>query len=193
MLLLSFLVLSIIIGWIRGGELSRFQNINLKRLWILIISLGLQLFIILFGMNNVTFALDYIKELYILSYVFLVIYLLLNITNRQLVIVFVGVILNGLAFIFNNGKMPVSVEGLKLAGLNNVVDLVEANKLALYAPLTDGTKYGFLSKLIIIQKPFPYNAVLSIGDVVIALGLFIFIQSVMLDLVNDRHSGLSFR
>lgn len=193
MLLLSFLVLSIIIGWIRGGELSRFQNINLKRLWILIISLGLQLFIILFGMNNVTFALDYIKELYILSYVFLVIYLLLNITNRQLVIVFVGVILNGLAFIFNNGKMPVSVEGLKLAGLNNVVDLVAANKLALYAPLTDGTKYGFLSKLIIIQKPFPYNAVLSIGDVVIALGLFIFIQSVMLDLVNDRHSGLSFR
>lgn len=193
MLLLSFLVLSIIIGWIRGGEISRFQNINLKRLWILIISLGLQLFIILFGMNNVTFALDYIKELYILSYVFLVIYLLLNITNRQLVIVFVGVIFNGLAFIFNNGKMPVSVEGLKLAGLYNVVDLVEANKLALYAPLTDGTKYGFLSKLIIIQKPFPYNTVLSIGDVVIALGLFIFIQSVMLDLVNERHSGLSFR
>jgi len=193
MLLLSLIVFSIIIGWLRGGELSRFQNINLKRLWVLLIALGIQIFVVLFGASGNSFALDYIKELYMASYILLVVYLLLNITNRHLLMVLLGVILNLVAFIFNRGKMPVSVPGLELAGLSDIAKLVEGNKLALYTQLTDDTKYAFLSKLIAIGKPFPFTQVLTIGDIIIGLGLFIFIQSIMLGLVSEKRSGLSFR
>ena len=89
--------------------------------------------------------------------------------------------MNLACFLANSMKMPISIEGLKLAGYNNLIDLLEGGKMALYTPLTADTKYALLSQLITIQEPFPFPQLLSIGDVIIYIGIFIFVQSTMLD------------
>lgn len=192
MLIILCLILSVVIGWIRGGELSNFQRLSFKKLWLLILALILQIFIVIFGMNNNAFVLDNYKIFYMISYGLLIIYLIVNIVNRQLLVILAGVILNILVFISNNGRIPISVDGLRLAGLNDLADLVVGNKLYLYVELTDKVKYGSLSKIITLQKPFPYTAVVSVGDVLVSLGVFIFIQSVMLGLVKEKRRGIQF-
>lgn len=192
MLIILCLFLSVVIGWIRGGELSNFQKLNFKKLWLLILAFALQFFIVTFGMTNNAFVLDNYKTLYMISYGLLIVYLIVNITNRQLLVLLAGVILNTLVFVSNNGRIPISVDGLKLAGLNDLADLVVADKLYLYVKLTENAKYGALSKIITLQKPFPYTAVVSIGDVLVSLGVFIFIQSVMLGIVKEKRRGIQF-
>lgn len=193
MLLLSLIAFSIVVGWIRGGELSKFDNIDLRRIWMLVIAFGIHLFIIIFGASGNEFVLNYTKHLYLLSYILLIVYLFMNITNRHLIIVLIGVILNLIPFVFNDGKMPISIDALKLAGFSEIANLVESNKLALYTKLTENTDYGILSKIIVFGKPLPFSQVLTIGDILIGLGIFVFIQSVMLGLFSERRSGLRFR
>ncbi len=186
------LIASIIIGLLRGGKISRFSKISFKSLWIFILAIVLQIAIILFGMEGTSFIIKYAKELYIASYVLLFIGIILNIKRLPFTIILIGSVLNLFVFVMNSGSIPVSVEGLELAGLENVAKLVKGGDLALYSPLTESTKYAVLGQIITIQQPYPFPQLISIGDVIVALGLFIFIQSIMLDDGLDRKTMVRF-
>jgi hypothetical protein len=47
-----------------------------------------------------------------------------------------------------------------------------------------GTRLSFLGDIIPLSKPYPRTQVISIGDVVMNFGMFLFIQSVMV--VNKK-------
>ncbi|MTI67739.1 MAG: hypothetical protein FH753_14225 [Firmicutes bacterium] len=188
----TFLVLSVVVGLIRGGKISRLSGLKFQSLWLFILALAIQAVIILFGVNTDSIVLEYIKELYVASYALLFIGIILNIKIRSLIVIALGAISNILVFAVNKGKIPISMEGLKLAGYNDLIELLKNGEIALYTPLTSDTKYAYLSKLITIQKPYPFPQVLSIGDVIIALGLFIFIQSVMLNPNLTKSNMLKF-
>ncbi len=191
-MLWTFLILSVVIGWIRGGTLRRFGGISLKTMWIFVLAFILQILLVLLGVNGTSIILNYIRPIYIVSYLLLFIGIVLNIKYRELIVILIGGLLNLFVFISNSGKIPVTVEGLRLAGLDNIANFVQAGKMSLYIPLSEGVKYGFLGQIITIGQPYPYPQVLSIGDVIIALGLFVFIQGVMLDRSYDGGKMVTF-
>ncbi|WP_425446286.1 DUF5317 domain-containing protein [Dethiothermospora halolimnae] len=179
-MLVEIFILAILFGIIRGGKISRFSYLSFKKASPFILALVVQVAIVLFGLNGSGFILDYIKELYIGSYILFLIGFIININFRELWIVMIGVIMNFIPFVANGFKMPISTEGMNLAGFTETANLVNEGKVALYKPLTDATKYNLLSKTIVVPEMYINPQVLTVGDLIIALGLFAMIQSIML-------------
>lgn len=92
----------------------------------------------------------------------------------------VGVLAN-LAVIFaNGGKMPVSTEALRIVGMpaTRVAYLVAGLSLT-HRPMRSTTLLWFLGDLLYMPPPFARSAVFSIGDIILAGGVFLFIQDAM--------------
>lgn len=187
-----FLIFAIIVGWLKGGKLRRLGNLDFKYLWMFIIALLLQYLIILFGGQDIKFVSDYITQIYIASYILLFIGIIINIRNTPLLIVLLGSVLNFFVFVMNGGNIPVSIEGLKLAGMNDIIEVVQSGQLKLYTAITESTKYGSLGQIIAIEKSFPFPQVFSIGDFIIGIGLFIFIEATMTNRSLDRRTDFGF-
>lgn len=192
-MLVEIIIVSIIIGLIRGGRLSRLAIIEFKRVWIFVLALAIHLGIILFSFNEGSIVHRHIKELYVGSYGLLFIGLLINISFRSLWIIIIGTLVNLGTFITNGGRMPISLDAMRLTGLEELIPMVESGQLALYAPITDATRYGFLGDIITVPPPYPFPQILSIGDVIIGLGLFVFIQTIMLNEGLDKSKMVRFK
>lgn len=187
-----FLVFAIIVGWLKGGKLRRLSNLDFKYLGIFVVALILQYVIIFFGNGGIEFISDYIAEIYIVSYILLFIGIIINIRNTTLIVVLIGSALNFFVFIMNSGKIPVSIKGLELAGMSESMKLIQSGKLNLYTSLTESIKYPALGQTIAISESFPFPSVFSIGDFLIALGLFIFIEASMTDKRLDNKMKFGF-
>ncbi|SCG81958.1 hypothetical protein DW1_0338 [Proteiniborus sp. DW1] len=178
-MLIESMVLAILFGKIRGGKVSRLSNLEFKRVWVFVLALIIQVGVILFAVNGNEFALKYIREINAISYVLLFAGFVINAKQRVLITMLLGMLMNVLVMFSNGWQTPISIDGLTLAGYEELAKLTLSGKLAFYTPLSETTKYGFLSKIITIPPPYFFPQVLSIGDVFIALGLFTFVQSIM--------------
>lgn len=188
---IEIIILSIIIGLVRGGKLSRFKRVNFKKMWVLILALMIQYFLVTINFIEELHYLDgvfrFTKQLSIISYVLLFIGIVINLRYRSLWVVLTGSIMNILAIIFNGWKRPILVEGLELLGFEDIGFLLEQGKLPLYTPIVEKTKLAILGDIIILPKPYPYPHIFSLGDFIIYLGLFVLIQEIMI--FEDRDFG----
>ncbi|WP_066505870.1 DUF5317 family protein [Abyssisolibacter fermentans] len=185
-MILIFFILSIITALLRNGKIKRLSYLKFRSIWLFILAMVIQLSIVVFGATGSYYILKYIKELYIGSYVLLFIGLIINIKYKPIIIIMLGGLMNVFCFMANDGKMPISIEGLKLAGFDNLIRLIQNGKIALYTPLNGATNYGQFAQLITVQKPFPLPQILSIGDIIIYIGIFVLVQVVMLNSDMDR-------
>jgi Family of unknown function (DUF5317) len=87
----------------------------------------------------------------------------------------------------NGGRMPVSIEAGQFLG----PEYIEALKEGTYGKhiaINNSTLLPFLGDIIPLSAPYPKEQVISIGDVVMNVGAFIFIQHLMLDYKSEKSS-----
>lgn len=182
-MVIEAVVLSIIVGLFRGGRLSKFRQIRDKSLLFLIVGILIQSFIIYSngfieydGLNRI---LTYSKEIILFSFILIAIGTIMNYKSKPLWISFIGYLMNFFVMFSNAWKKPVLMEGLTLAGRGDWVNLINQKTISIFTPLVDGTKYPILGNIIVFAKPYPIGKVLSIGDIIVGIGIFIFIQDIM--------------
>ncbi|NMH70477.1 DUF5317 domain-containing protein [Bacillus sp. RO3] len=173
------ILVAIIIGFIRGGSFKRFADIRFKMGWIFPLLLVLQL-IIFYFQNKVAWIGEMSNASFMVIYVVGLAFLWVNREHPHFTAIFIGVFLNFIVMAVNGGRMPVSMEAAA------VIDpqYLEATKNALYAKhtlVTESTKLAFLGDIIPLSAPYPREQAISIGDVVMNIGVFLFIQSVMVN------------
>jgi uncharacterized membrane protein YcgQ (UPF0703/DUF1980 family) len=171
------ILLAIIIGFIRGGSFKRFADLTFKAGWIFPLLLLIQL-VIFTLQNKVGWIGEFSNLSFMVIYVIGLTFLWLNRHHPHFKAIFIGVLLNFIVMAVNGGRMPVSMEAA------SVIDphYLEATKNALYAKhtlVTESTKLAFLGDIIPLSAPYPREQAISIGDVVMNIGVFLFIQSVM--------------
>lgn len=181
---IEVIILSIIIGLVRGGKLSGFKKVNFRRMWFLILSLIIQYFLVGINFIEEIYSLDIVfrfnKELAILSYILLFVGIVINLRYRSLWVVLAGSVMNFSVMAANGWKKPVLVEGLELIGLKDPDILLEQGKLPLYTPLVEETKLAVLGDIMTVSRPYPYPHIFSLGGFIISLGLFTLIQEIMM-------------
>jgi len=92
-----------------------------------------------------------------------------------------GLFLNLLVVAANGGLMPISIEAARRAGLFDVIAALQATGRHRHVALmNEGTKLRFLGDTIVLGYPLPSAKVFSPGDILVALGAFIFLQWAML-------------
>ncbi|UFT98629.1 DUF5317 domain-containing protein [Radiobacillus kanasensis] len=178
------IILSVIVGFIRKGNLSKLTQPLFKWGWMFPLLLAIQLGVFYFQ-NKVEWIGQASGYVYIIVYVLGLLFLWVNRHQKGLPLVFVGVFLNFLVMITNGGRMPVSAEAA--AGLDPMY--MEAIKNGFYAKhelLTQSTTFAFLGDIIPVGPPYPRSQVISIGDVIMNVGIFLFIQDLMLNKDNEN-------
>ena len=176
---MSFLVVvSLIVALLRGGSLLRLGQLHIRHAYLILLGLALQLFVFSpFGARWESLM----GYFYLASLALLLLAVALNRDLPGIRLLGLGLFLNLLVIAANGGLMPISVEAAHRARLFDVIATLQAMGRHRHVTLMDeGTKLWFLGDTIVLGYPLPSFQVFSPGDILVALGAFIFLQWAML-------------
>lgn len=165
------LVVGVLAGLARGGRFENLGKLRFRWPWLVFLGLVLQISAELFAGFVFPNLRDDGRGLAILlsSYVLLIGFVIANRRVAGMLLIGAGLALNLLVIGVNDG-MPVSVPAAEVAGFDPEGYLERAVKHRRMGP---GTRLKFLGD--IIPVPVLRNAV-SIGDVVLGIGIFVMVE-----------------
>jgi hypothetical protein len=182
-------VLAVIYGKIKKRSFDLF-NVKLQKTWLIVVAFALQTVTRLMGVKGFDFAVKF--SLLIQVVVFALLFLCFWFNKKYIGLWFIGIgaSLNALVMIINGGRMPVSLEAMQKAGIQVATDMVLSGADNKHIVLSDTTRLGFLADIIYLPGILGWGiGVLSIGDIIVALGLFIFVFELCISSMKISNVG----
>jgi hypothetical protein len=183
MIIEAFLI-SLLLGFIRKGSLRNLGKIPLRHYYVFVLPILIVGITSTIAVRNETGNwISYVRAANIVQYIGLLIAVGLNVHMPEIRLAGIGIFLNGLVITANGGMMPCSENALKIAGVAKILK----HTMAHHSLITSQTRMEFLSDIIPIP-PLPFiperfsataGQVCSIGDLVVAVALFLLIQRYM--------------
>jgi hypothetical protein len=168
MILVAVSLVALLTVPITGGQLSRLGQLRLRHIWAVWASIALQLVITVGGSSvPATPAAAAHLASYALSAWCIW-------SNRHLAgvwLVAAGGASNLLAIAANGGSMPATAWAWRTSGLDAVADGQFSN-----SAIASGSHLWFLGDVFAIPRGWPFANVFSAGDVVIVVGLLVFVH-----------------
>ncbi|MDY0340170.1 MAG: DUF5317 family protein [Coriobacteriia bacterium] len=170
MILLEMVVLALVISLMAGGSLRKLEQERLRGEWLLLVLLPLQIawpqFVEMMGMGCAISL-----TIWLLMMTLLVVVLALNAPHRwALGVAALGITLNVIVIGFN-GAMPVSLRATSEIGVSRADALIKLDADCLHGVFDEGVRIPALADVIAIPGPRWQCSVVSVGDLLLALGL----------------------
>ena len=171
-------VIGIIIGVVQHGSLTNI-GITSIRGWYLIIAALLLSISPMFSINSPFFD-DFGVYIYLFSLLVMFAVVLWNLDKKGFWIIAVGAGLNLLVIMLTDFKMPIYMEGLRIAGLDGMINGIKSGEIINYVSIESLDSWSrFMGKLIVLPKPYPLAKVISIGDLLMSLGIVFYLRGEM--------------
>lgn len=181
------LILGIIIGFVRRGKLSRFSYSNFSYRPLIYIAALFYIGIIIINLG----LYDYDSFLYagflIGSMIFTALFLIANLSIKFMFLPLIGLALNLFSFFVNKFKFPLSPEAAAQIYGTEAAELLNNGKLLFYTS-SETASISFLGNIIPVGNWF----VVSIGDIIAALGVVFIVQSIMSDKFIQTRTRITF-
>lgn len=171
----------VVLGLLRGGRLAGLARLHFRRPWLLAAGallwlvtgpLPLQLWLHLTAVA---------PPLRLLAQALLLLFIWQNRAIPWLLFVGLGLLANVVVMAANGGQMPVDETLMGLLGLTGEVAQMPRRGLWLHSrPIGPDTRLPFLGDVLYLGPPFPWPNIVSPGDVLIAIGVFLAVQTAML-------------
>ena len=179
-MIIETMILSLLVGKLRGGKIRNLEDLYINGWYLFVVSFLIEIVTLLVISRGQGFLSILLENkffyIHILIYLTLIIGLTMNWKCIGLRIVLFGSIINFLPIIFNNGKMPVLLNALEHSKLYNQISLLEEGRIVTHVLARWNTKLIILGDIIPIGKPYILPKIISVGDILIAFGLFLLIQ-----------------
>lgn len=175
MFILYAVVISIIISYLLGGRLKFILQRPLKHVWLA--TFGFLIQIIIFtdffaSRYNGTVSI----VLHGISYVLIVFFIFINRKIPGILLIGIGVLLNATVIFLNGGYMPTSLESLKKTSIGKQLEiLIQGSTINNSQAITENTILPWLADIFYIPSWIPFSNVFSIGDVLIAIGVCVYL------------------
>jgi len=186
MVLLWSLLVGVLAGLVRKGSLANLGNLPLKALWLVFGALLVQLLVFPNPWSEPPIQdATLVEWLHYASYALIAVFFVLNWRVVTLWVMAVGMLMNALVIVVNGGYMPSSPEALTCAGrvvFAEALQNPESDPPFTYANtvlMSADTKLNFFGDWICIPNWVPFANAISLGDVVLMLGLAWLVQSGM--------------
>lgn len=178
-MLVESIILGLLIGYLRGGSLKSLQDLNFKGLYLVILAFLLKASVSFLLVNyNHMINQTHTYLLTLIQYFLLLLFVAINYRYFFILIGGAGFLLNFIAMLANSGSMPLSNNIVEVSKTNPKLDLIIANKFYTYKLIDSNTNLWFLGD--IIRMKFPFKRFISIGDIILALGIMLLTQAAML-------------
>jgi hypothetical protein len=180
---LEALVIGSIIGFIKGGRMLSIGAIYFRGTFYLIAGLILQTFPLLLGYFNL-FSGAYAFFSF-LGVLLIMAFFLRNIQRRGVWLILLGGALNIIAMLFSGLAMPVDLNALAYSGLSSMADTIRDGSIVNMVDVANSPGIiKVLSKFIALPAIYPLAKVISVGDILISIGLA---WLVSYELTTKRH------
>jgi hypothetical protein len=179
---------SLVVGKLRGGSFSNMKDTQLEKSYFFISGFAVEFLTVFMAARNVSFFRDNIMYIHALSYILLFIGIYYNRSQTAFRIIFIGIFLNFVVIMANGGQMPVSEEAMISIGLVDNMLSIKNGEVITHTLINDRTVLRFLGDIFVLPKPYPRPKIFSIGDVVMALGIFVYIQKIMIKKLKKRET-----
>ena len=174
---------SLLLAWLRGVPPWELGTIRLRLLPLPLLSFLIQLAV--FVRLEHLFA-PIAFPLHMLSLALLVVFLLANVRYRALWLVGLGLLLNAAVIGLNDGYMPVRVSDAQRIGFSESAAILEREgTFQKSTVLHADTPLWFLGDVIHLPLPNGPDRLISAGDVLLAIGTFLFIQEALVTRRQD--------
>jgi hypothetical protein len=174
---IAIVIAAVAVAYLRGGRLRHLAAAPLRAPWLLFVGLGLQIAVDLSaGRGFLADASALGLGVLVLSQVLVVAWLLLHRELPGVWLVALGLAMNAVV-IAANGAMPVDPSAVRALGLGDLE--VPIGK---HTVLTEDTRLPWLADVLPVP---PLRSIVSVGDLVIAAGLFPLTHALM----RDRSDG----
>jgi MFS family permease len=165
------LLMGAAVAWALGARLSALAELRFRGDPLVFAALAIQLVIFTPLQSHVPKA--YEVPLHGLSYGLILLFCALNLRRPGFWITTVGVLSNALVIAINRGLMPVTLEAWKASGNDpRWIASGTNNNNVLAGP---GTHLSFLGDIFGLPPALPFATAISVGDIVILLGMVAFI------------------
>lgn len=170
---LAIVLIAVAGSYARGGRLHRLAEAEVRAPWLLFLGLGLQLAVDLgAGRGLLADASAAGLTVLISSQALVVVWLMLHRELPGVWLVALGLALNAIV-IAANGAMPVDPSAVRALGLGEL-----EIPIGKHTELTDDTRLPWLADVLPVP---PLRSIVSVGDLVIALGLLPLTHALMRD------------
>lgn len=183
------IILGLIVGFLRGGfrhGLLKFSQIKLKGGWMFPLLLIIQFVIFYFQDNSQSIA-SMSNYAFILIYIIGMIFLWLNRNLKGFSFILLGVFLNFLVMAANGGRMPVSLQAASVLDPYYVDMLKNGSIISKHFLMDASTNLSFLGDIIPLSPPYPRTQAISIGDIVMNFGIFLYIVHLLTPSKKQAH------
>lgn len=170
-------VLSVGLAWLRGVPPTELGTIRLRWLPLPLVAFAIQLLVFV-RLERVFGAAAF--PLHILSLSLLLVFLASNVRYRSLVAVGFGLLLNLAVIAANGGYMPVRIADMERAGFYKVAEKLGREGHYQKSTVLDAeTPLWFLADVLHVPLPNGPDRLISVGDIFVAAGTFLFIQEAL--------------
>jgi len=183
-MILIALFLALLLGLMAlGGRASDLTHVHLRWGWLAPLAFLMQAYLIFFPAERAGDLLSPRSLLLVASHVLLFVVIWQNRQLSGIKIIGMGLLLNFLVMIVNGGFMPITPETLARIGYDGNAAQLETGYIVgrtknVVAEPGEASLW-FLSDVMVIPRPFPIPTALSLGDLLIVLGVFLFLRESM--------------
>lgn len=178
MIAIIIITLGILRAFLKGGQLSRLMDVQIRWPLLILFSFLLKATFHPLIQQHINFEPWMIMSVFAIQHLLLFIFIGLNIRKRYMWLIGMGIFLNFLVSLLNGGAMPVSRQVLEINSLAKQAHLLQIGKIPNYILIHAKTPLWFLGDIIYI--PILQGQFISIGDIFLIIGILLFIQSIML-------------
>lgn len=187
MLLLFLIITAFLLAMLKYRNIKNIENKNIKFYWLILLGFVIQ--IAIFNEKFAQSELNYLTPvLYILSLIVLLIFLLTNFKEYNgIKVTTAGFILNIIVILANKGYMPQSIKQLALSGqMEKIKLLTKYGHFYNATVMTNKTRLNLLGDRILLSLFGKIRTVYSIGDIIIMVGIAIFVFELF---APDKNAG----
>lgn len=183
---------SLVVGKVRGGKFSNLKDAEIYKWYLIVAAFLLEFASVYLSSKGYQFVGNNIFIIHFISYCLLFIGIYFNISRLSFKLIMIGTFLNFIVIILNGGQMPVSQDAMIKAGLGGDLNALINGEVVTHTVIAKDTVLKFLGDVFILPKPYPRPKVFSIGDVFMAVGVFIYIQEIMVRKSFKKKDSLKF-
>jgi hypothetical protein len=183
-MILIALCLALLLGLVAlGGRASDLTHVQVRWGWLAPLAFLMQAYLIFFPAERAGDVLSPRSLLLVASQVLLFVVIWQNRHLSGIKVIGLGLLLNFLVMIVNGGFMPITPETLVQIGYDGNASQLETGYIVgrtknVVAEPGEASLW-FLSDVMVIPRPFPIPTALSLGDLLIVLGVFFFLREAM--------------